>query len=471
MNKLIIILLLSFPALAFSQACDCEASLKWVKQTFEKNDAGFSYVIKKKGITAYKKHNQEYFQKSKNISSNTECYELLRNWIRFFRKGHFGIRPLEQNKSNLKPDKAMKNWETVKVNEEKLRKYLENKNNVDYEGIWKLGPYTIGIQKINHQYKGYIIEANGSQWKRGQVKLTIDTNQSCTFYMGDYSAEKFPQAELLGNKYLNLGYITLERVFPKIEANPIIERYYKAISAEKPYLEQINDNTLLLRIPSFNSAQKKWIDAVISMNREKIHKTKNLIIDLRDNGGGSDRSFEKLLPVLYTNPIEVIGVELLSTPRNNQRIKNFMTHPKASSKFKAWAGKAYKKLVDNEGKYVNLEDNKASVTKFDTIYAYPQNVGILINGQNASTTEQFLLAARQSKKVKLFGQTTFGALDISYTYTAKSPKGDFELIYCLSKSLRIPEMTIDDKGIHPDYFIYNHVAKYKWIDFVTEKLK
>ena len=31
-------------------------------------------------------------------------------------------------------------------------------------------------------------------------------------------------------------------------------------------------------------------------------------------------------------------------------------------------------------------------------------------------------------------------------------------------------MTIDNKGIQPDYFIYNDVPKYKWIDFVINKL-
>jgi hypothetical protein len=78
------------------------------------------------------------------------------------------------------------------------------------------------------------------------------------------------------------------------------------------------------------------------------------------------------------------------------------------------------------------------------------------------------LAAKQSKKVKLFGTITLGLLDISNIYSVKSPCNEFELYYSLSRSMRIPEMTIDNKGIQPDYYIDKSVPKYKWIDFVNE---
>ena len=107
----------------------------------------------------------------------------------------------------------------------------------------------------------------------------------------------------------------------------------------------------------------------------------------------------------------------------------------------------------------------------DTIYKYPHSVGVIINGGNASTTEEFLLAARQSKKVKLFGTTTMGVLDISNMYFVKSPCDEFELGYCLSKSLRIPDMAIDRKGIQPDFYISKSVNEFEWIDFVVKTLE
>ena len=103
-----------------------------------------------------------------------------------------------------------------------------------------------------------------------------------------------------------------------------------------------------------------------------------------------------------------------------------------------------------------------------TILPNPKNVAIIINQNNGSTAEQFLLAAKQSKKVKLYGVTTMGVLDISNMYFVNSPNNEFKLGYCLSKSNRIPDMAIDGKGIMPDYFIDKTIPDAQWLDFVQE---
>jgi len=137
---------------------------------------------------------------------------------------------------------------------------------------------------------------------------------------------------------------------------------------------------------------------------------------------------------------------------------------------KKWAQESYDKLSKHMGEFVMLNEYPITETSFDTIHKFPENIGIIINENNGSTTEQFLLAAKQSKKVKLFGTTTTGVLDISNMYFVKSPCEEIELGYSLSKSMRIPEMTIDNKGIQPDYYIDKEIPKYEWIKFVSEIL-
>ncbi len=100
--------------------------------------------------------------------------------------------------------------------------------------------------------------------------------------------------------------------------------------------------------------------------------------------------------------------------------------------------------------------------------AYPKQVGIIIDGDVGSTAEQFVLAARQSKKVKFFGTPTFGALDISNMYSTKDPCNEYELGYCLSHSRRIPQYILDDRGLRPDYFISNEIAGFKWVTYVKK---
>ncbi|WP_073078926.1 S41 family peptidase [Chitinophaga jiangningensis] len=132
--------------------------------------------------------------------------------------------------------------------------------------------------------------------------------------------------------------------------------------------------------------------------------------------------------------------------------------------------KFYDTLSAHPGEFVNLFGKDVGITKRDTVYAYPKRVGIIIHAKNGSTTEQFLMAAKQSQKVKFFGRTTHGMLDISNVHIVPSPCKDFELYYGLSRSMRIPDFAIDDIGLQPDYFIDRTVKDDQWVRFVSETL-
>jgi C-terminal processing protease CtpA/Prc len=277
---------------------------------------------------------------------------------------------------------------------------------------------------------------------------------------------------MTGKNHLQIGNTTLLRLYPKFEDEPKYIRYFKTLNTEQPYIEQLNEKTLYFRIPSFLGSEKQKIDSIIKTNREKILSTENLIIDIRNGTGGSDGSYEEILPFIYTNQIRSVGVEFLSTKLNNQRMLDFINKPEYGfdEDGKKSAKTAYDKLDKEQGKFVNLDENIVTITKYDTIYPYPKNVGIIINQRNGSTDEQFLLAAKQSKKVKLFGTTTYGVLDISNMYFVPSPCNNFQLGYSLSRSMRIPDFTIDEKGIQPDYYLDKSIPQYEWTEYVNKIL-
>lgn len=479
MKRLMLFLILFIPILLKAQECDCECNFNWAKKTFEENDAGFAFAIENKGKQAYEKHNEIFEAKTRRIDNAVDCAQTIYEWLTFFRSGHISFRKIngqEGQVADKENDEAIikrfSDWEKLDVDLLKFKQYLETKDKHDFEGIWVSEPYEIGIKKVGAEYLGFIIKADGVYWSEGQIKFRINKDFSSVYYMGDHSPQNFEATELLGNNYLQMGFITLKRVSPNLETEPNMKSYLKAISAKHPYFEKINAQTTLLRIPKFWGSEKKKIDSVIIANMEVILQTPNLIIDLRNNGGGSDGSFQKLLPILYTNPIRTVGVEMLSTPLNNQRMLDFINKDEYGfdEDGKKWAQESYDKLSQHIGAFVMLNEFPITVTSFDTIHTFPQNIGIIINENNGSTTEQFLLAAKQSKKVKLFGTTTMGVLDISNMYFVKSPYEEFELGYSLSKSMRIPEMTIDGKGIQPDYYIDKEIPKYEWIKYVTEIL-
>ncbi|MFS4428179.1 S41 family peptidase [Chryseobacterium sp. S90] len=478
--KTLLFIFLSTSSFSFAQNCTCESNYQWVKKTFEENDAGYQYIIDKKGLPAYQTHNNEFLNRIKNSKSDTECTQTIYEWLKFFRSGHISIKMIEKENQQAQPQPVVSainsNTEIVKVNIEKFKKEVSSKKDSDIEGIWEVQPYTIGIKKFGDVYKGFIIQSGAENWKPYDLKLTFNADKTKgTFYLRNKSGQEINNIRFIGKNYLEINDFILKRVSPKFEKEEGIETYFEAAQAGKPFLKQINKTTLLLRIPSFNGALKKDIDSVITANQSKIESTENLIIDIRNNGGGSDNSFAKIIPYIYTNPIRSVRTQLYSTKLNNQRMLDLYDNYQKygiPAEEKEYLKKAYDKLNQNLGKFVSLQDDGkiVGITKIDKISPYPKNVGIIINEGNGSTAEEFLLAVKQSKKVKLFGTTTAGVLDISNMYFVNFPCNEFKLGYSLSKSFRIPEMAIDGKGIQPDYYIDKTIPDYQWIDHVSDIL-
>ncbi len=459
---------LAYPARG--QTCTCESNFEWIKKTFEENDAGFQHVIDKKGQAAYHLHNQLMLEKVKAAKTSNECIGLLYEWLKFFRSGHIGIERLTNEGSVSETVR-----ETRKVDIPKFEKYIDTKKEADYEGVWQFGDYMIGIQKEGMNYIGFIIKSNVDGWKElGQVKLKIEQDGdklNSTFFIRGYLPVKSGEPELIGKNYLQIGQQILKRlkpIFPNEPNEPIVEKYSKSINSRNPYLEELNATTLYLRIPSFED--KSVIEEVLVENKDKLLKTENLIIDLRNNYGGNDESFFELLPFLYTNPVRSIAVEFLSTKQNNQQILDASTDTDLDENMRQWAKNIYDKLQEKLGEFVDPFDTPVDIYRQDTVYEYPKNVGIIINEEIASAAEAFLLAAKQSKKVKLFGVTTSGTLDISNMASIASPCKEFRLDYSMSRSLSIPGMTIDDIGIQPDYYLDKTIPQYKWAEYVNEIL-
>ncbi len=478
--KTLILLFLGISTFTYAQNCNCESNFEWVKKTFEENDAGFQYVIDKKGLSSYNAHTFEFLNKIKDVKSDIECTQIIYQWLKFFRSEHISISINEQQTTpqttNNLQSTTIKNWETVKVDSKKFEKYINSKQEADLEGVWETSPYVIAVKKIDNYYKGFIVSAKGlDNWKPSDLKFSIGSDKkSGTFYLRNKSSQEIKNVELIGKNHLAINGIILKRVSPKLKNDIAIDTYFKSISSQKPFLEEINNTTLLLRIPSFDGSQKKYIDSILVANKQKIESKGNLILDLRNNGGGSDESYSGLIPYIYTNPIRTVRTEMYSTKLNNKRMLDFYENYEKygiPEEEREYLKKAYDKLNDNLGKFVIIQgdgDGKIiSEDTFDEILPNPKSVGIIINTGNGSTTEQFLLAAKQSKKVKLFGTTTAGVLDISNMYYVDSPCKEFKLGYSLSKSLRIPDMAIDDKGIQPDYYIDKSIPEYDWVNFVN----
>src|SRR5690606_17888146 len=68
-------------------------------------------------------------------------------------------------------------------------------------------------------------------------------------------------------------------------------------------LYRADSNTIVVRIPENNGRNTRIVDSLVQKHHEEIIRTKNLVIDVRYNIGGTVRTYFPLLPYLYTQPI------------------------------------------------------------------------------------------------------------------------------------------------------------------------
>lgn len=465
----------------YAQDCDCESTFAWAKKTFEENDAGFSYTIESVGYNAYEKHSQAIEEKIKEVKHPSECASLIAEWLEFFRSGHLDFQWVGQDDEGEKKDKensVPENWEVLNLNDNEP----ERESTSGYAGLWKsLASWDKKIQSIliregSDGFNGYVLDSEEPNWTRGQLKFSFEKKEGKykgVYYYPNRSAKNIKEVDLLDNEYLQIGDILLKRIGPtsrSADENPEIKTYVNHFLTKNAVFSQLDESTVMIRIPSFNLSQKKIIDKILEENHDLITSSPNLILDLRNNGGGGDDSYDELIPYLYTNPIRTVGVEILSTPLNNSQIKAYLEMPELDEETREQIEAFYERLVENEGAFVNVFDDVVEVEELESILPNPKEVAIIIDQECGSSTEQFLLAAKQSKKVKLYGRTTFGALDISNMNVVESPCKQFVLGYAMSRTMRIPGMSIDGKGIQPDFYIDSSIPKYKWVDFVREMM-
>jgi hypothetical protein len=478
---------------SYGQTCDCKQNFEWMKKTFEENDAGFQYVIDIKGKPAYDYHNKSILERVEKAKTYGECRQVLNDWLHFFRRFHINIGfsdsvrrisdsvqkitdSIERQKlfKSISPEIINKH-EKFNITDKAWEAYLKNIKEPGFEGLWLSPPYTIGIIKTGTSYTGFVIDAPGTPMKKGHVKLKIfpvkngfkGTLYNALFVKYD-SVTVTPNS--FGKNYLSVGSYSLQRLKPTFEDSKEIKDYLKYKTASGPYIQELSKNTVYMRIPSFNISQKKKIDSVLNANQQLITSAPKFIIDIRNNGGGSDDAYSQLIPYLYTNPIRNVGAEMYSTPLNNQRQLELSKNTDYDEKSRKGFADEYEVLNKNPGKLVLPDENAITIDTLEKVLPYPKNIGVLINHWSGSTAEEFLITAKQSKKVKLFGTSTLGSLDISNMNSVQSPSKEFVLSYCLSKSLRMPGFVVDASGIQPDYYIDNSIPEDKWVEFVDKIL-
>jgi hypothetical protein len=310
-------------------------------------------------------------------------------------------------------------------------------------------------------FSGVVVRSKGGGWNVREKRAAIERKNDGTYVahlvLGDGRKVDFVGRVLSGGDIFQVkNGEAWTRDWPKPHDPDKAERLFPA---GRLFLKRLSPKTLWLRIPSFDDSQYKPLKDLVAAHKKELESTSNLLIDLRNNGGGSDYVYAVLSPLLYTRPVISIGIQLRASADNialrhavAEQIKQEI--PDAAAQIEA----QNKLMQQHIGEYIAPDPIPFGFDREDKILPYPRRVAVLIDGA-ASSAEQFLLNARQSHKVTLFGKrNSAGVLDFANVVSMPTPSGRYQLHWGTSRSLRVPDDPVDPDGIAPDIRIPAKVA-------------
>jgi len=439
-----------------AQKSDCLNDFDYLIEKVRNDYPGYNDKVNKETLSDLKYLEQEL--RNRIIQYPDSCGKYLSLYTSWFKDNHLRVR---RNRANLN---AMTNVEPK--NQPRFFKISSDSicnTGKSIEGIWIdfQGQMAI-VEKKDGDYVGIAIQY--PKYESNQIMFEFSKLENNEFNITSFnpinSHTRKGKASLhIDNKVLEIHGDTR---FVRQTSNKILDKAFLYSYVAKypngtntyPVATYLSDSTYYLRITDFYT---DYSNNIVIQHWKEITSRPNLIIDIRNNGGGQDNYYNKLAELIYTNPYESKGVEWYASKGNIKLFEDALKNGEIKNgdegiKRTELLLRAMKKNVGGFVTHPMAGNNKEEKT--DSVYLYPKKVGIIINEGNASSAEQFLLAAKNSKKVILFGNhNTAGVLDYSNAVSEEFPSGNFELTFPMTRSQRLPEYPIDNIGIAPDIII------------------
>ncbi len=451
-RAVIIIIILVFSAISYSQTdCNCEQALKQLIQKIETEYPGFNDKTKEKLL--YNGFKENMLAKSVSISE-PDCIELLRSYKDYFRDGHISIYPSGEE-VNARQNK-------VAISQTEFQNLIFNSTD-PLEGVWRTGAYKVGIIKINNEYQGFIIEADTTYWKANEIKFRLLENGKAKYYLRDHSLSE-ETWELVDGWILYFRNSKFIKEYPKpnLSESEIKSRMEEIDGC---YFKKVSERTVLLCLSSFEHNYVDRIKKLLTDNMIAIESSENMIIDVRNNLGGIYDAYADILPYIQTNNVRGLGMEFLATQTLIDGIEGWYDDDEGKKKAKEWIAIFKGKM----GAFVNTDISDIFIDTIKLAERSPKHVVILVNRRTASSGEAFVFDAKQSKKVKILGTPTYGALDYGSASFFDFGCKNYKLMMPTWRTMRLPEYPIDNIGIQPDIYIDKSVKD--WVQFAADYLE
>ncbi len=268
----------------------------------EQNLPGFKDNVNMSTIAEYERYKKKLLADSRQVTSNTECLKTLTYYVEYFKDQHTMISSLGSDvdwedaasvRRFLQSD-AYQASETYPITSNQLNQYpLE-----DIRGVYQNKDKTLTLaivedKTVNRDYVGVVAESHTDRWKKDQIMLEIKRLSDDTFSAFVYNDDR--SMNYRGN------YPFVNGILGDIWYKSSLDEFYNPVTDAPDDLtfKLLSDSIAYVRVPWFFSSKSKSIRRFIDGIDPIIRSTKYLIIDVRNNGGGSDRNALLLMDYIY----------------------------------------------------------------------------------------------------------------------------------------------------------------------------
>lgn len=282
--------------------CTCKTDLEFLNKKIQETP---SYKVSK---GAYEMEYAKIKKEIEKSNSGYECFLQLNKLMLALNDRHCNLYGINQGvdeefKKDTVKFEEFKNSELFTVypkpaiSLDSLKTALKKQPIHSIEGIYyRKGYMTIGVYKnaSSDSYTAIILDSEIEVWGVGEVIYTlVPYGHNYLLAVGGSLSSK--RMISYGERIENGVFLTMQ--FQKDSSTP---NYSISIYPESTYLrEEISPETTYLKVGSFNSWNPTLseADAFYKSLEETLIK-KNVILDLRDNGGGGNRNSNGLYKVL-----------------------------------------------------------------------------------------------------------------------------------------------------------------------------
>lgn len=308
MKQILLLVFIAFISLTSSAQssvnCDCEADLDFVYVRLKESA---SYKSQKENQSQIEKEYNLLKEELKNKQVSVfDCYKFLNLFVHQLNDNHneiygnnerFSYSELQNPEflNKYKSSDAANIYPRSKLNLDSMENVLQIKPMDEVEGIYYYKDYfKVGVVKKDSSYQGIVFDTKIPSWERGEVILELLPMLDNRYRIITGS---FIDKTLISgvDKFVN-GQLLL---FSWKKDNDQAKFYNVSDREETFEFKELDEQTAYLRLGSFSASKRGIVKSKTFYKsiKEQVNKG-SLIVDLRNNPGGGDKSSKQFLKLI-----------------------------------------------------------------------------------------------------------------------------------------------------------------------------